>query len=116
MYGRLSWNDNCGSGRSNCKSSSSLSEVRKRCQSKRKCKVPSSNSVFGDPCQNTQKYLTVDFDCLTDCEYYRLDCIDWKLYSLDRMFAPRLGIYNKIKIYENNFFELVYLLNSVTLG
>ena len=69
LYGRLTRNDNCGSGNINCRSSNSLKEVRERCENKQKCSVAASNSVFGDPCGMTVKSLTVDFECKTECEY-----------------------------------------------
>lgn len=47
-----------------CKASSSLARVRSRCQSKRSCSLHASNSVFGDPCVGTYKYLTVSFNCV----------------------------------------------------
>ncbi|XP_035665190.1 L-rhamnose-binding lectin CSL3-like [Branchiostoma floridae] len=47
-----------------CRSSSSLSTVRAYCQGHRTCSVPASNSVFGDPCQGTVKYLEVSYKCI----------------------------------------------------
>ena len=47
----------------NCKSSKSLSEVQKRCQGKTSCTVKAKNSVFGDPCKFTEKYLEVKYVC-----------------------------------------------------
>lgn len=47
----------------NCKSSKSLSEVKRRCQGKQSCVVEAKNSVFGDPCFLTAKYLTITAVC-----------------------------------------------------
>ena len=43
----------------NCRSSGSLSKVREKCQGERYCYLEAVNSVFGDPCQGTKKYLEV---------------------------------------------------------
>eukprot|EP00058_Branchiostoma_floridae_P014957 XP_002600445.1 hypothetical protein BRAFLDRAFT_109205 [Branchiostoma floridae] len=51
----------------NCRSSSSLSAVKHRCQGRRTCRVAASNDVFGDPCWGTNKYLEVTYTCL-GCE------------------------------------------------
>ena len=47
-----------------CLASSSLTEVKKKCDSKSFCQVYASNSVFGDPCVGTIKYLQVSYSCL----------------------------------------------------
>jgi len=46
-----------------CKSSSSLSKVKDECQGKRSCSVRAKNSVFGEPCRRTTKYLEVAYQC-----------------------------------------------------
>lgn len=38
-----------------------------RCNGKNSCTVSASNSVFGDPCGGTYKYLEVSYVC--DCKY-----------------------------------------------
>ncbi|XP_072178573.1 L-rhamnose-binding lectin CSL3-like [Diadema setosum] len=48
----------------NCRASSSLSEVRNRCEGRNSCSVPATNGVFGDPCWRTYKYLEVQYDCV----------------------------------------------------
>ncbi|XP_053174095.1 L-rhamnose-binding lectin CSL3-like [Scomber japonicus] len=39
-------------------------KVAESCNGKRSCTVKASNSVFGDPCYGTYKYLDVTFACL----------------------------------------------------
>ncbi|CAH1266418.1 CPAMD8 [Branchiostoma lanceolatum] len=65
LYGRTSAQFcNFAAGYStDCRSTSSLAAVRTRCQGQPSCSVPVSNSVFGDPCDGTFKYLEVEFTC-----------------------------------------------------
>ena len=37
--------------------------VKSQCDGKNRCYVRASNSVFGDPCYGTYKYLQVDYVC-----------------------------------------------------
>ena len=46
-----------------CHSASSLPQVKARCQGKHACSVESSNTQFGNPCDGTHKYLTVNYAC-----------------------------------------------------
>ncbi|XP_044173274.1 latrophilin Cirl-like isoform X1 [Acropora muricata] len=46
-----------------CKATKSLVIVRKYCQRKASCVLRANNSVFGDPCYGTYKYLTVKYRC-----------------------------------------------------
>ena len=58
-YGRTE-NGVCGNGGStNCHAGSSMSEARRECQGLQRCILQASNSVFGDPCGGTRKYLEV---------------------------------------------------------
>ena len=34
-----------------------------RCNGQNRCEVQASNSVFGDPCGHTYKYLEVSYQC-----------------------------------------------------
>ena len=34
-----------------------------RCNNRQNCSVPATNSVFGDPCPGTNKYLEVRYKC-----------------------------------------------------
>ncbi|CDQ91291.1 unnamed protein product, partial [Oncorhynchus mykiss] len=48
----------------NCLSqSTTASKVAKRCNGKSQCDVPVSNSLYGDPCVGTYKYLDVAYTC-----------------------------------------------------
>ncbi|KAI8513736.1 carbohydrate binding [Branchiostoma belcheri] len=59
LYGRTS-RGFCPSNQiytTNCRSPNSLVWVRGKCQGRSSCSVRASNSVFGDPCRGTVKYL-----------------------------------------------------------
>ena len=60
-YGRLTGGHICGGTirATNCGATGALSEVRDRCQGHRRCVLRATNSVFGDPCVFTTKYLEV---------------------------------------------------------
>ncbi|KAK3094138.1 hypothetical protein FSP39_024610 [Pinctada imbricata] len=47
----------------NCKASKSLSIVKSICDGNNVCSLEATNSVFGDPCVGTYKYLTVAYNC-----------------------------------------------------
>ncbi|XP_048766148.2 D-galactoside-specific lectin-like isoform X2 [Ostrea edulis] len=47
----------------NCHSSNSQVKVMSRCDSHTECFLEAKNSVFGDPCVGTYKYLYVEFFC-----------------------------------------------------
>ena len=34
-----------------------------RCNNKTSCAIQASNSLFGDPCVGTFKYLDIDYEC-----------------------------------------------------
>merc|ERR1711915_142054 len=46
-----------------CRAPKTLEIVKKSCDGKETCTVKASNSVFGDPCPWTYKYLEVDYEC-----------------------------------------------------
>ncbi|KAJ8041114.1 L-rhamnose-binding lectin CSL3 [Holothuria leucospilota] len=46
-----------------CHASSSLTKVEEACQGQQSCSILASNSVFGDPCVGTYKYLKVEYEC-----------------------------------------------------
>ena len=46
-----------------CSADNALDIVKGKCDGKKKCRVKSSNKMFGDPCQGTYKYLTVRYTC-----------------------------------------------------
>jgi len=65
-YGRLT-RDFCPSRAivsTNCRSGVSLGKVNLSCRLKRTCSLYASNSVFGDPCFGTVKYLRVGYQCV----------------------------------------------------
>uniref|UniRef100_A0A3P9DLZ7 SUEL-type lectin domain-containing protein n=1 Tax=Maylandia zebra TaxID=106582 RepID=A0A3P9DLZ7_9CICH len=51
-----------------CSSQTSTSVVAESCNGKNSCTISSSNSVFGDPCVGTYKYLEVVYTCHATCE------------------------------------------------
>jgi len=65
LYGRNTKSFSCGGPikTTNCKSSRSLSVMKKRCNGRRSCSVPATNSVFGDPCYGTKKFLQASYAC-----------------------------------------------------
>ncbi|XP_002157192.2 uncharacterized protein LOC100205717 isoform X1 [Hydra vulgaris] len=65
-YGRTSSEFCPGAQDSNIKCDNELESfdiVHKSCSSKSSCTVKASNSVFGDPCVGTYKYLEVQYTC-----------------------------------------------------
>ena len=48
----------------NCHAGNSLSIVKSQCNNKSSCSLFASNSVFGDPCEGTYKYLRVKYRCI----------------------------------------------------
>ncbi|XP_048031489.1 L-rhamnose-binding lectin CSL3-like [Megalobrama amblycephala] len=47
----------------NCFSATSHHAMSVRCDGNKSCSVPAVNSVFGDPCYGTYKYLDVSYEC-----------------------------------------------------
>ncbi|XP_052266818.1 L-rhamnose-binding lectin ELEL-1-like [Dreissena polymorpha] len=47
----------------NCREPRSLSIVKRCCQDKKSCTLEATNSIFGDPCFGTYKYLEVRYKC-----------------------------------------------------
>ena len=43
----------------NCRAAGSGAKVREKCEGRRHCSLQATNSVFGDPCPGTKKYLEV---------------------------------------------------------
>lgn len=46
-----------------CSAANSLTIVQSQCDGRQLCNVRASNSIFGDPCVNTYKYLKVKYIC-----------------------------------------------------
>ena len=66
LYGRLN-RETCNRlpiRSTNCRSARSLPVMQSRCQGRASCVLNASNSVFGDPCHGTVKYLLVKFQCI----------------------------------------------------
>ncbi|XP_033127811.1 L-rhamnose-binding lectin ELEL-1-like isoform X2 [Anneissia japonica] len=68
-YGRsVSYSQRCWSSSKicdrTCIAQSSISKVNQLCDGKSSCSVQASNSVFGDPCRGTFKYLEVSYECV----------------------------------------------------
>uniref|UniRef100_A0A8D0CRE0 SUEL-type lectin domain-containing protein n=1 Tax=Sander lucioperca TaxID=283035 RepID=A0A8D0CRE0_SANLU len=49
--------------------SSPTTQVADSCNGQNSCTIAASNSVFGDPCVGTYKYLKVDYTC--NCKYLK---------------------------------------------
>lgn len=68
-YGRTN-NETCSTGRPagqisnvHCSQNSSLSVLTTQCDGKQDCSIPATNTVFGDPCVGTYKYMSVSYTC-----------------------------------------------------
>ncbi|XP_077977208.1 L-rhamnose-binding lectin CSL3-like isoform X2 [Glandiceps talaboti] len=76
-YGRHD-STTCASGKAvlttNCEASKSLEVLKQKCNGESECSFDASNSVFGDPCSGTFKYLTVTYVCLPLVEETDLVC------------------------------------------
>jgi len=46
-----------------CRSDKAFYETWKRCQGQRYCRLSASNSIYGDPCRGTVKYLIMQYRC-----------------------------------------------------
>lgn len=70
VYGRTEGRNVCphkNINKTDCKSTSSDTVVRNKCDGESSCSITVSNSVFGgDPCPNTYKYLDVTFTCVVE--------------------------------------------------
>ncbi|KAG8178837.1 hypothetical protein JTE90_016507 [Oedothorax gibbosus] len=80
-YGRKTM-DKCPFWNLNCISHASENIIKQKCNQKRSCDIEARNSIFGDPCVGTHKYVEIDFYCapkttsLHVCEHNtkRLEC------------------------------------------
>ncbi|XP_054752585.2 L-rhamnose-binding lectin CSL3-like [Lytechinus pictus] len=67
FYGRMAGPEICPDPRvsnQNCRAASSVSIVETACNGQTSCSVGARNSVFGDPCVGTYKYLEVLYQCV----------------------------------------------------
>ncbi|XP_035512195.1 rhamnose-binding lectin-like [Morone saxatilis] len=69
LYGRVD-TETCSEGRppqqltnTKCSQPGTVDILRKSCNGKNRCIIKASNSVFGDPCLGTYKYLEVAYTC-----------------------------------------------------
>ncbi|XP_077985841.1 L-rhamnose-binding lectin CSL3-like [Glandiceps talaboti] len=46
-----------------CHARRSLTTVRDKCEGQQSCQIAATNSVFGDPCYGTFKYLKINYSC-----------------------------------------------------
>ncbi|XP_071941074.1 uncharacterized protein [Antedon mediterranea] len=46
-----------------CSARSAENEITGRCEGQQQCTIPASNSVFGDPCRGTHKYMRIYYNC-----------------------------------------------------
>ncbi|XP_078485663.1 L-rhamnose-binding lectin CSL3-like [Ciona intestinalis] len=46
-----------------CRASTSETLIRGKCQGRNSCSLLASNSVFGDPCRRTFKYIYLEYQC-----------------------------------------------------
>merc|ERR1712135_130090 len=75
-YGRQSTTECPGKGDdvTGCSASGSEETIENLCEGKQSCVINPDNSVFGDPCYGTVKYVEVDYDCVAPPE--QDDCVD----------------------------------------
>ncbi|XP_041463533.1 L-rhamnose-binding lectin CSL3-like [Lytechinus variegatus] len=67
FYGRKAGQEVCPNFHvfnQNCQAENSVGKVEAACNGKSSCSVDASNSVFGDPCKGTHKYLDVLYECV----------------------------------------------------
>uniref|UniRef100_A0A1I8GDF5 SUEL-type lectin domain-containing protein n=1 Tax=Macrostomum lignano TaxID=282301 RepID=A0A1I8GDF5_9PLAT len=65
FYGRVS-NKYCTRGprrTTSCSARTASSRIRSSCQNRQSCRLSASNSVFGDPCVGTLKYVEIRYRC-----------------------------------------------------
>ena len=64
-YGRLDMTTCIHRAMSNtdCRADTSLAVVKEECEGSSSCTVTPSNTIFGDPCGGTYKYLEVQYTC-----------------------------------------------------
>lgn len=72
-----------------CKATKSLAIVRKYCQRKASCVLRANNSVFGDPCFGTYKYLKVKYRCSKWGWWWKTKETKNFLQSKDFLFLPK---------------------------
>lgn len=89
-YGRSTGPETCPHPQiktTDCDAATSLRVVSDACNGKPTCTLTASNSVFGDPCVGTYKYLEVSYECRNKvCEpgrFYAAHAVCSKFYQCD---------------------------------
>ncbi|XP_070540332.1 uncharacterized protein [Ptychodera flava] len=68
-YGRTTGDETCphrSIRTTECRAETSFDLVKNQCEGQAECSIRASNSVFGDPCVGTYKYLEVHYTCVRD--------------------------------------------------
>ncbi|XP_065117889.1 L-rhamnose-binding lectin CSL3-like [Paramisgurnus dabryanus] len=60
-----------------CTRSSSLSVLTNQCDGEHTCSLSASNTVFGDPCPGTYKYLAVTYICHSHYPFIKVDLANY---------------------------------------
>ncbi|CAG0915516.1 unnamed protein product [Notodromas monacha] len=67
-----------------CMSHRSLRVLHSRCSSKQKCEVFADETLFGDPCPGTRKYLEAHYQCLPVVERANLTTTSTTVVSIEQ--------------------------------
>ncbi|XP_048733016.2 uncharacterized protein LOC125649489 [Ostrea edulis] len=102
MYGRLH-RSTCskytkGHFSTRCKAKHSNRIVKRLCNGKRFCTLHASNSVFGDPCRGTYKYLKVAYSCKKRIQRVRVDVIKKALRRRRTVIRVKCGRHRVIAV------------------
>ena len=65
----------CGNDSTVCVADGSGLIIENLCNGKESCLINADNSVFGDPCQGTVKYVEVDYNCVGGRDFFKLCCL-----------------------------------------
>ncbi|XP_056020703.1 uncharacterized protein LOC130054563 isoform X2 [Ostrea edulis] len=102
MYGRRSKNT-CskylkGRFSTRCKAKHSKHITKRHCNGKRFCTLHASNSVFGDPCRGTYKYLAVTYSCRKRIQRVRVHVIKKALRRRRNVIKMKCGRHRVIAV------------------
>uniref|UniRef100_A0A3P9JE09 SUEL-type lectin domain-containing protein n=1 Tax=Oryzias latipes TaxID=8090 RepID=A0A3P9JE09_ORYLA len=88
LYGRADRNT-CSQGRpfwqlfnTGCSRSGIFNLIMERCDGKKRCNIKAANSVFGDPCKGTHKYLEVTYVCICVSAETVVNCENGRIHKL----------------------------------
>ncbi|XP_078353647.1 rhamnose-binding lectin-like [Oculina patagonica] len=84
----------CGSnGNTNCHASNSVTVAKQECDGLESCTLYAKNSIFGDPCPGTFKYLNVTYNCVLSWRpEYRLRICEGDSQSISCVCHWSIGI------------------------